>query len=168
MLDQISALSEFQTLCERINAKEISAFGSLGLMRAAHYPVTASLYKQLQRPILYLTDRPEQALLALDEIAFWHPKSDRYLFPAPEPHFYENASWSMSVRHDRIQTLTQLARLLIPGTEKPALPPLVVAPVRAVMQRTLSRQEFIRSLKQLRIGQEVSSTALLRTWSNSG
>ena len=60
MLDQISALSEFQTLCERINAKEISAFGSLGLMRAAHYPVTASLYEQLQRPILYRNRR------------FWH------------------------------------------------------------------------------------------------
>ena len=168
MLDVISGLGEFQALCDRINAKEISAFGSLGLMRAAHYAVTAALYGRLERPILYLTDRPEQALLALDEIAFWYPKSDRYLFPAPEPHFYENASWSMSVRHDRIQTLTQLTRLLLPGTDKPAVPPLIVAPVRAVMQRTLSRQEFIRSIKQMRMGQEVSSTALLRTWSSSG
>ena len=168
MLDRITGLSEFQSLCERINAEDRTAFGSLGLMRAAHYIIAAALYEQLKRPILYLTDRPDRALLAMDEIAFWHPKSDRYLFPAPEPHFYENAAWSMSVRHDRIQTLMQLTRLLLPGTDKPSLQPLITAPVRAVMQRSLSRQEFIRSLKQLRIGQEVSSTGLLRSWSSSG
>ena len=166
MINTIRGLGAFQTLCSRINDKEI--FGSLGLLRAAHYAVSAALYEALERPILFLTDRPDQALLALDEIAFWHPKIDRFLFPAPEPHFYENAAWSMSVRHDRIQTLTQLTRILLPGTEKPPLMPLITAPIRSVMQRTLSRQEFIRASKQLRIGQEISSTGLLRAWNNSG
>ncbi len=168
MLNRIGALDEFRSLCERIGSENDRVFGSLGLMHASRYPVSAALYEELKRPILFLTDRPEQALLALDEIAFWHPKSDRFLFPAPEPHFYENAAWSMSVRHDRIQTLTQLTRLLLPGTDKPPAMPLITAPIRAVMQRTLSRQEFIRALKQIRVGQEISSTALLRLWSCSG
>lgn len=168
MFERIGSLPEFQVVCERIEAKDRAVFGSLGLLRSARFLTAAALYQQLKRPVLYLTDRPEQALVALDEIAFWHPKSDRFHFPAPEPHFYENAAWSMSVRHDRIQTLTQLTRLLLPGTGKPEVPPLVVAPVRALMQRTLSRQEFIRSLRQLRIGQEISSTALMRIWSSSG
>ncbi len=168
MLDRITGLSEFKSLCERIDSKERTVFGSLGLLRAAHYITAAALYGFLKRPVLYLTDRPDQTLLAMDETAFWYPKSDRYIFPAPEPHFYENAAWSMSVRHDRIQTLMQLTRLLLPGTDKPTLPPLVTSPIRAVMQRSLSRQEFIRNLKQLRVGQEVSSTGLLRSWSNSG
>ena len=168
MIDQIGGLSAFQSLCERINEKERTAFGSLGLLRSARYPVSAALYESLNRPVLYLTDRPEQALLALDEIAFWHPKSDRFHFPAPEPLFYENAAWSMSVRHDRIQTLTQLTRLLLPGTDKPEKKPLIAAPIRAVMQRTLTRQEFIHALKTFRVGQEVSSTGLLRVWSSSG
>ncbi len=168
MLERIAALGEFQAMCGRINSGERTVFGSLGLLRSARFPVTAALYEQLKRPVLYLTDKPERTLLALDEIAFWHPKSDRYHFPAPEPHFYENASWSMSVRHDRVQTLAQLTRLLLPGTDKPAVMPLIAAPVRAVMQRTLSRQEFIRAFRQLRVGQEVSSTGLLRMWSASG
>lgn len=168
MFERIGSLPEFQAICERIEAKDRAVFGSLGLLRSARFFTAAALYQQLNRPVLYLTDRPEQALVALDEIAFWHPKSDRFYFPAPEPHFYENASWTMSVRHDRIQTLTQLTRLLLPGTDKPDVPPLVVAPIRALMQRTLSRQEFIRSLKQLRVGQEISSTALMRVWSSSG
>lgn len=168
MIEQIGGLSAFQSLCERINEKERTAFGSLGLLRSARYPVAAALYEALNRPVLYLTDRPEQALLALDEIAFWHPKSDRFHFPAPEPLFYENAAWSMSVRHDRIQTLTQLIRLLLPGTDKPEKKPLITAPIRAVMQRTLTRQEFIHALKTFRVGQEVSSTGLLRVWASSG
>ncbi|MBQ6342339.1 MAG: transcription-repair coupling factor [Anaerolineaceae bacterium] len=168
MLSFIRELSEFQTVCERIQAKEHTAFGSLGLIHSARYITAAALLEELQRPILYLTDRPEKALLALDEIGFWQSNSDRFHFPAPEPHFYENAAWSMSVRHDRIQTLTQLSRLLLPGTDKPEKPPLITAPIRAVMQRTLSRKEFIHSLKILRIGQEISSTGLLRVWSCSG
>ena len=168
MLEQIRRLSEFQSLCERVRSKESSAFGSLGLLRSARFLTAAAFYEELQRPVLYLTDRPEQSLLALDEIGFWHPKSDRFHFSAPEPFFYENASWSMSVRHDRIQTLTQLVRMLLPGTDKPEKQPLIAAPIRAVMQRTLSRQEFIHELKTLRVGQEISSTGLLRTWNRSG
>ena len=168
MLERISRLKEFQSLCDRISTEKGAVFGSLGLLRAVRYLTAAALHKVLDRPVLYLTDRPEQALLALDEIAFWHSASDRFHFPAPEPHFYENAAWSMSVRHDRVQTLTQLTRFLLPGTDKPEKKPLIVAPIRAVMQRTLSRQEFIRALKILRTGQEVSSTGLLRSWSNSG
>jgi len=168
MLNRIRGLSAFQSVCERIRDKEPSAFGSLGLLRSARYVTAAALYDELERPVLYLTDHPEQALLAVDEIGFWQPHSDRFHFPAPEPHFYENAAWSMSVRHDRIQTLTQLTRLLLPGTDKPQKPPLIAAPIRAVMQRTLSRQEFIRSVKTLRVGQEVSSTGLLRIWACSG
>ena len=168
ILERVGSLPEFRMLCERINSKDREAFGSLGLIRSARYLTAAALYQELNRPVLYLSDRPEQTLVALDEIAFWHTKSDRFHFPAPEPHFYENAAWSMSVRHDRIQTLTQLTRLLLPGIDKPEHPPLIAAPIRAVMQRTLSRQEFIRSLKQLRVEQEVSSTALMRIWSSSG
>ena len=164
----LNGLSEFRSLCERITDSEHTAFGSLGMLRSARYLTAAALYESLKRPVLFLTDRPEQALLALDEIAFWYPKSDRYSFSAPEPHFYENAAWSMSVRHDRVQTLTQLTRLLLPGTDKPEKMPLITVPIRALMQRTLSRQEFIRALKSLRIGQEVSSTGLLRIWSRSG
>ena len=122
MLERITGLREFQALCERIN-DDRSVFGSLGLLRAAHYAVSAAFYEDLNRPVLYLTAKPDQALLALDEIAFWDPGSDRFIFPAPEPHFYENAAWSMSVRHDRIQTLTQLTKMLLPGTDKPDLPP---------------------------------------------
>ena len=102
--DGITALPEFQALRARVESKDDAVFGSLGLQRSARYVTTAAFYAALGRPILFLTDRPEQALLAFDEIGFWQPKADRYLFPAPEPHFYENADWSLSVRRDRIQT----------------------------------------------------------------
>ena len=61
MLNQISGLSGFQSLCERINDKERTAFGSLGLLRSARFPVAAAFYETLQRPVLYITDLPEQA-----------------------------------------------------------------------------------------------------------
>ncbi len=166
--DGITALPEFQALLGRIERKDAAVFGSLGLQRSARYVAAAALYRESGRPILFLTDRPEQALLAFDEIGFWHPKADRYLFPAPEPHFYENADWSLSVRRDRIQVLTQLTRLIIPNTDKPAEMPLIIAPVRAVMTRSLSPVNFIRNLKQLRVGQEYDPEKLLQLWSGAG
>ena len=58
MLDLLTGLSEFQSLCERINDTDHTAFGSLGLLRSARYLTAAALYESLKRPVLYLTDRP--------------------------------------------------------------------------------------------------------------
>ena len=95
-------------------------------------------------------------------------KNTACLFPEPTPLFYENAPWGLTTRRDRLQVLTSLADYQIPGSPKPALPPVIIAPVRSVMTRTISRREFLKALRTIKIGQIVQPEELLRSWVNLG
>jgi transcription-repair coupling factor (superfamily II helicase) len=110
----------------------------LGLRRSARLPWLAALRHSIERPLLLITDRNDHALMLADELALWAPKLPRMFFPEPNPLFYENAPWGLTTRRDRLMVLTTLAGYQIPGTAKPT-PPIIIAPVRALMARTLPR-----------------------------
>ena len=135
---------------------------ALGLRRAARLPVTAALHARLQRPILLLTDRADHALTLLDELALWAPKHPRLLFPEPTPLFYENAAWGEATRRDRLLALTALAAYHIPGAATPSISPILVAPARAVMTRTMPRREFLKASRSLKAGQQTQPDELAR------
>jgi transcription-repair coupling factor (superfamily II helicase) len=138
------------------------SLGNLGLRRAARLPLMAGLYGQLQRPILLLTDRADRAIALADELGQWAPQAQRMIFPEPAPLFYENASWGETTRRERLNALTALAAYLIPGARAPEKPPLIIAPARALMTRTLPRREFLKATRNLRQGEQVSMDELAR------
>ncbi len=86
-----------------------------------------------------------------------------YYFQEPNPLFYEQAAWGSVTRRDRLQALTSLAMYHLMGVEKPAIPPVIVAPVRAVMTRTLPRRDFLKNSKTIKIGQTISIRSLVQT-----
>jgi transcription-repair coupling factor (superfamily II helicase) len=135
---------------------------NLGLRRAARLPLVAGLYGQMQRPILLLTDRADRVLALADELGQWAPQAQRMIFPEPAPLFYENASWGETTRRERLNALTALAAYLIPGARAPEIPPLIIAPARALMTRTLPRREFLKATRNLQRGQQVSMDELAR------
>jgi transcription-repair coupling factor (superfamily II helicase) len=136
---------------------------SLGLRRAARLPVLAALYAELQRPILLLTDRTDRALTLADELALLVPDALRQIFPEPTPLFYENAPWGETTRRDRLSVLTTLASYHIPGAPPPAQPPVFIAPIRALMARTLPRRDFLKAVRILKPGQVIAPEELART-----
>ena len=138
---------------------------SLKLRRSARLPVLAALRQRMDMPILLLTDRTDHALVLADELGMWAPEVPHYLFPEPTSLFYEEASWGLATRRDRLAVLTLLASYHIPGAIKPAVAPLIVAPIRAVMTRTLPRREFLKGTKILKVGQVVQPGELMRSWS---
>ena len=140
----------------------------LGLPRAARLPVLAALQQDLNLPMVLLTHRADRALTLLDELGFWTPDTLRQHFPEPNPLFYERASWGAVVRRERLQALTGLAAYHLPGLEKPATPPLLVAPVRAVMARTLPRRDFLMNVKMLTVNKTISIDELVRGWVDIG
>jgi len=140
----------------------------LGLRRAARLPVAVALQSRLQAPLLYITDRTDHALMIGDELALWSPEIPRFFFPEPTPLFYENASWGLSTRRDRLAVLTLLASYHLPGSSLPAKPPIIIASVRAVMTRTLSRREFLKHTRTLKVGQVAQPGELARTWVDLG
>ena len=115
--------------------------GKLGLLRSARLPLAAALCEDLNVPILIVTDRTDRALLMFDELNFWLPGIPKYYFPEPTPMFYEQAAWGSLARRERLAALARLSLYHKPGTQKPGLPCVVVAPIRAVMTRTLPRRQ---------------------------
>ena len=141
---------------------------NLGLRRAARLPCVAALYERLPQPLLLLTDRADRALALADELGQWLPQAKRMIFPEPAPLFYENASWGEATRRERLNALTALVAYLIPGTSVPETPPLIIAPARAVMTRTMPRREFLKATRSLRRGQQISIDELGRRWVSLG
>jgi transcription-repair coupling factor (superfamily II helicase) len=139
----------------------------LAVRRSARLPWLAALRQSIDRPLLLITDRNDHALMLADELGLWAPKLPRLFFPEPTPLFYENAPWGLTTRRDRLMVLTTLAGYHIPGTAKPA-PPIIIAPARAVMARTLPRRDFLKALRTIKIGDVIQPEELLHSWVTMG
>ena len=135
---------------------------NLGVRRSARLPILAALHKKIQSPILLITDRTDRALTLVDELALWAPDADRYFFPEPTPLFYEDAPWGERTRRDRLQVLTNLLYYHIPSVPAPEKTPIIIAPARGLMARSMPRREFIKAIQVLKIGQFVQPDPLAR------
>lgn len=166
ILSHLRSTPEYQTFLKQV--QDDLRLPALGLPRAARLALMAALHGDLNRPILLLTDRADHALALYDELSFWAPTAQRYLFAEPNPLFYEEAAWGSSTRRERLQTLTALSTYHLPFAEKPATPPLIVASARAVMTRTLPRRDFLKACKRLSVGQTIAPDALIRHWMSIG
>ncbi len=150
---------------------------TLGLRRSARLPLLAALYRRAPQPVLLLCDRHDRALTVADELRFWLPGAPLLYFPEPNPLFFENAPWGMNVRRDRLSVLTTLAAYHIPGGARSGLPgaaaasdlpPLIIAPVRAVMARTLPRRDFLKAARSLKPSQTGRPDEMFRQWLSLG
>jgi transcription-repair coupling factor (superfamily II helicase) len=166
MLDLLRSLPVYQDLLRDLSARK--SIPGLSLLRSARLPVMAALKEDLPIPMLLITDRADHALTLFDEIKFWSPDISRFLFPEPNPLFYEQASWGTLTRRDRIQVLTSLAVYHLPGAPKPEKPPVVIAPIRAIMARTLPRRDFLKYSKTLKPGLTIYPESLQRAWVEIG
>ena len=141
---------------------------SVGLPRAVRLPVLAGLRVALKRPILLITDRTDRALVLEDEWSFWVPDQELTLFPEPDPLYYEKIAWSRKTRRERLRILSQLSASFIPGSSSPENPLLLIAPVRAVVTRTLPRREFLKSSRLIRVNESFSPQTLAAEWVRCG
>ncbi len=113
----------------------------------------AALHEDTQVPILLLTNRSDRALSLYDELGFWLPQEVNHYFPEPNPLFYEELPWSQSTRLDRLRVFTNLSHYLLPGLDKPANPPVIIAPIRALMTRTVPRRTFLKNTLKIKVGE---------------
>ncbi len=165
VLQNIRELSAYkQLLTELQDRKE---HPGLGLPRSPRLPVLAALHVDLERPILFITDRADHALALYDELGFWI-QSPRYLFAEPNPLFYEKAAWSATSRRERMQTLAALAAYHLPLVEKPSVAPIIISSARTLMTRMLPRRDFLKACKKLSIGETIQPDLVLRSWDANG
>lgn len=169
MLKHLQSLQAYQTLLAQLKDDQTSReLPGLGLPRAARLAVLCALHQDLQQPTILLTNRADRALTLFDEISFWAADARLLYFPEPNPLFYEMAGWSLGTRRDRLAALTTLAAYHLSNLPDPVSPPILVAPIRAIMTRTLPRRDFLRNTRILKRGQTVTPEDLLRTWVGTG
>lgn len=166
LLDSIRPIPAYQQLLESIQSNKKVA--GLGLPRTARLPILALLHSDLRYPVIFLTDRADHALAVVDELPFWTADSQIFLYPEPNPLFYEEASWGVSTRRNRIQALTALAKYHLPYTIKPIIPPIIISSIRALMTRTLPCRDFLEACSNLTTGLNIQLDTLLHHWSGIG
>ena len=170
MLELIKSLSPYQKLLQQIRSGSIknSEFPGLGLPRTARLALLAALHDDLQQPILLLTNRADRALTLLDELGFWASDKEKLFFPEPNPLFYETLGWSQTTRRERMTVLTKLASYHLPFKKGLENFPIIVAPIRSIMTRTIPRRDFLRHSITLSIDQNVIFEELLQSWVGIG
>jgi len=141
-------------------------FPALGLIEAARAVVVAGLQRDLSRTILVVTADVDRAQPLYESVrTFARDPDSVFLFPAPDVLPYERAAWEVETVARRLRVLSVLYAGWRPqaGAERQARlsPPVIVAPLRALLQRTLPPAEFDASVQELRQGQRVELRALL-------
>ena len=166
ILETLTAQPAFRKIAAEIRSAEPSL--QLGLARAPRVPVLAALQATVDRPVLLITDRTDRALVLEDEWKFWNQEQGFSFFPEPDPLFYEKVAWSRKTRRDRLSILAQLSQSLIPGGEDVDAPTLIIAPVRAVMTRTLPRRSFLKASRTVKKGARYTTHTLAAEWVRAG
>lgn len=166
MLDPIKQHPHFKELVDLIENE--STLPALGLIRSVRLPLLASLKNSIDRPILVIVERMDQAFAFVDELGFWMKADDILLFPEPSPTFYEKAAWGSLTRRDRLQTLTYLANYHLPGSKSIVIPKVIITTVRGLMTRTIPRRDFLKSIRTIKAGQLIKQDELVREWVGNG
>ena len=166
IVNELRALPAYQQVLTELQKGQMPE--ALGLSRAERALVASALHGDLKQPVLVLTGRNDHALKWLGELDFWSKDVPHPLFPEPSPLFYEQAAWGTQTRRDRLQVLSYLIAYHLPGATRLPFPPLLVAPIRAVMTRTLPRRDFIKNSRVLKLGQQLQPEVLQRLWVEIG
>lgn len=166
ILNVLASQPAFQQLVDNIRSG--SSPEELGLIRAARMPVLVTLQAALDRPLLLITDKTDRALLLQDEWSFWSRERELDFFPEPDPLFYEKVSWSRKTRRERLGLLADLSLGMLPGTQREGGPPLIIAPVRGVMTRTLPRRSFLKGSLTIKKNTRSDPHSLTAAWVRSG
>ena len=137
------------------------------LLPAATPALLATLTPHLEVPLLVVVPGVEESRRLLQALRFWLGP-DAPLLPYPEPPTlpYEHAPWTPETIADRTHVLATLFLHRMGAQE--GQPPLIVASLRALMQRTLPYRQFRRAARHLEPGHREPLTSLIRHCSNIG
>jgi len=110
--------------------------------------------------MLFITARADRARVMAEQIHFWaSPTSPIHRLPNPDTLPDEKIAWGMDIIGERLAALAAL-KLYQSSQNNP--PPFIITSARALMQPTLPPSEF--PLQELREGQQINITSLLKQW----
>ena len=128
LLELIDSSSAYQHLISLLKQKDDS---SLVLLDSARPYLLASIYRELQQPVLLITAQPEKARKLQEQLASWCPSGQIWLFPESDVLPYERLASDTTTEIERIQVLSALTSYTA-GTDDTGVP-LVITPAASLM-----------------------------------
>ena len=128
----------------------------LQVITGARPIVLAALSQEWRGPLVYITARVDRAWNVAEQLPVWLPQTPVQRFAEPVPHFYERAPWGDSAIRSRITALSALSES---AADKPA--PVIICSARALMQRSMTAQQFQEETLTLRPGMRLPPDELL-------
>jgi transcription-repair coupling factor (superfamily II helicase) len=159
-----AGLKEFKDILSSIRSR---GGLSVSVIESAKPCVTASLYSSLGIPVVLITAYSDRARFYLEQLSVWCPSGQIRIFPEPDAIPYERLASDSTSDIDRIQVLAALRGVPGSGPDSPP-PPLVIASAAALMQRTISRDEFDAASHKIEAGMKASPFDLLERWQTIG
>ena len=153
-----------QTPAYRRTAAAIASGGAHAVVApdAAKPLVIAALRRSLNRPMLALCPHPDDARRLLDQLeAYCGDDASLLHFAEAEVLPYERLSVEAGTMYERIRALGALHRT-------DSAPPLIVASVTGLLQRTLSPTVLEETAHTIRRGQRLAVEPLLAHWARMG
>lgn len=142
------------------------------LPTAARAPVIAALALHVPHLHLVLVGSSDDALRTVEDLRQWLTPERVLLYPASETLPYEPVAPAIDVLRQRMHVLQQIQAMRhLPQdstSAHPAHPPIIVAPVRALLQPTLTPAELASATIELRLGTILAQDTLIRRWMDQG
>ena len=161
LLDALRETADYQRLVTALSSRQAGA--DLNVARSARPFLLAALAQDWRGPLVYLTSAARRAYNVSEQLPLWLDEPERlHRFAESSAHFYDRAPWDLSVIRNRIAALSALAK---PRGESP---PIVVASMRALMQKTVPLGEFQGATIELRQGERIQMESLILRWIGMG
>lgn len=138
------------------------------LIGAARPTVIALLARQVRAPLLVVTARLEQAARLREDVCQWLDDEQVFLLPAADALPYEHMSQGAEVIAERLRVLQVLRRWRNGPPDEDAPVPIIVAPIKALMQPTLRSTDLEQAIRTLTVRDQLDPRTLLQHWTSVG
>jgi len=138
LLDEITALAPVRELMTTLRGRASARLHIAPAPGAARTPLVAAAAKTAA-PVVYVVSTTDAALRAYDDLRQWLGDDRVLIFPAGDALPYEHMSTGSDILAARMRVVRRLAAFT---ADADAAPPVIVAPVKALMQPTLTPTEL--------------------------
>jgi transcription-repair coupling factor (superfamily II helicase) len=165
LISLIEQVSGYQQLIGKLQSQEKDI--KLVVSDAVKPFIIAALHKGLNLPVLVIVAQPESAKRLYDELQAWCPISTLLQY-FPETDFLtgEYFATDVVVAAERLRTLSSLTRCRDISARGQS--PLIISSALAVVSRTMSRNGFIASCRDLSVKMNIDPLQLLKEWQAVG
>ncbi len=164
LLEQLAEQPQIAALAAALQSNSAARLRVAPLLTAARPALAAALALRGTTPMVYVVSTGEAALRAYGDLSAWLGSERVQLFPASDAMPYEQMAVAASVTASRLRTLQRLAN----PPEDTSPPPVIIAPVKALLQPTLSPDERAHAAIALRVGEQHNPDELLQRWVGMG